>query len=91
MDIEAEADEIVDRLWTLGEELERAEPARLREIHGESFERYQRAVPSLLPLRGAWREAGSERWSFASALRNREHWMILALVVITWALMWRAY
>ena len=31
---------------------ERVEPARLRALHGEAFERYHRAVPALLPAWG---------------------------------------
>jgi len=31
-DVPAEADRIVDRLWSLGRELEKAKPARLREL-----------------------------------------------------------
>ncbi|NQT13770.1 MAG: hypothetical protein HQ582_13540 [Planctomycetes bacterium] len=32
IDLELEADAVVDRLWTLGEELQEAPPARLREL-----------------------------------------------------------
>ena len=32
MDVEAEADAVVDKLWTLADELQRADPARLREL-----------------------------------------------------------
>jgi site-specific DNA recombinase len=32
VDLEAEADAVVDKLWTLAEELQNAEPARLREL-----------------------------------------------------------
>jgi protein-S-isoprenylcysteine O-methyltransferase Ste14 len=68
---------------------ERVEPARLREIHGEAYERYRAAVPPLLPRRTAWPEASSARWSASLALRNREHWMVVGLTAILAFLSWR--
>jgi hypothetical protein len=70
---------------------ERVEPARLRAIHGEAYERYRRAVPSLLPVRGAWADAERGRWSRDRALRNREHWMVVALAAVLVFLAWRAF
>jgi protein-S-isoprenylcysteine O-methyltransferase Ste14 len=70
---------------------ERVEPARLLELHGESFERYRREVPALLPLHGAWKHGSVDRWSWSRALANREHWMVLALAAVVAFLLWRSY
>jgi len=70
---------------------ERVEPARLRELHGEAFERYRREVPALLPLGGGWSHAARDGWSGPRALANREHWMVLALAAIVAFLLWRSY
>jgi protein-S-isoprenylcysteine O-methyltransferase Ste14 len=70
---------------------ERVEPARLRALHGEAYERYRREVPSLLPRPTPWPPAAAGRWSAARALGNREHWMVAALAGIAAWLLWRAY
>jgi protein-S-isoprenylcysteine O-methyltransferase Ste14 len=70
---------------------ERVEPGRLRQFHGDAYERYYRAVPALLPVRGAWEGAAAGRWSAARALRNREHWMVVGLAAVLAFLLWRAY
>ena len=69
---------------------ERVEPARLRAIHGESYERYRRAVPSLLPSLRPFDAASTDRWCPGRMLRNREHWMVFALLAATAFLLWRA-
>ena len=70
---------------------ENVEPARLRETHGELYEVYFKAVPALFPRRSPWPGASNDGWHSSRLLRNREHWMALALTAITLLLMWRAY
>ena len=41
IDLDAEADAVVDRLWGLGEELQQADPARLRELLRRMVERIE--------------------------------------------------
>ncbi len=67
------------------------EPARLRETHGDLYEVYFKAVPALFPRRSPWPGASNDGWHSSRLLRNREHWMVLAVTAITWLLMWRAY
>ncbi len=69
---------------------ERVEPARLREIHGEPFERYFDAVPALFPAWKPYPDAIDRRWSARRMLRNREHWMVVGLVLAILFLLWRA-
>lgn len=70
---------------------ERVEPARLREMHGEPFERYFRAVPALFPALEPYAESSTLAWSSDRMFRNREPWWIVAIVAITLYLLWRAY
>lgn len=70
---------------------ERVEPARLREVHGEPYEDYYRAVPALFPSLRPYAAAPAVGWSSDHMLRNREHWMILGLVAVTLLLLRRAY
>jgi protein-S-isoprenylcysteine O-methyltransferase Ste14 len=70
---------------------ERVEPDRLREKHGEAFERYYRAVPALFPTMHPYPEGASAGWSSDRMLRNREHWMVVAVVGISLLMLWRAY
>jgi protein-S-isoprenylcysteine O-methyltransferase Ste14 len=60
---------------------ERVEPARLREFHGESYERYRVAVPALFPVLRPYPEAVQRAWSLQRMLRNREHWMVIGLAI----------
>lgn len=69
---------------------EKVEPARLRETHGEPYERYFRAVPALFPALRPWAGGGREPWRTERMLRNREHWMVIGLSAITLLLLWRA-
>ena len=62
---------------------ERVEPARLREEHGEPFDRYFDAVPALFPTLPPYAEAGSGRWQFDRLVRNKEYWMVVLLASIT--------
>jgi protein-S-isoprenylcysteine O-methyltransferase Ste14 len=60
---------------------ERVEPARLGQLHGAAYDRYRAAVPALFPRLGAWPESGRTSWSATRFVRNREHWMVLGLLV----------
>lgn len=70
---------------------ERVEPARLRQVHGEAYERYFRAVPALFPTFRPYPEGASVGWSSERMLRNREHWMVIGLALLTLLMLWRAY
>ncbi len=70
---------------------ERVEPARLRERHGDAYERYFRAVPALFPMLHPYPEGASAGWSSDRMLRNREHWMLAGVLLISLLLLWRAY
>jgi protein-S-isoprenylcysteine O-methyltransferase Ste14 len=70
---------------------ERVEPARLRLLHADSYETYHRAVPSLFPSLRPWPGASSAGWHSARMLRNREHWMVLGLGLVSLWLLWRAH
>jgi len=70
---------------------ERVEPARLREVHGEPYERYFRAVPALFPTLRPYPASEPIGWSSERMLRNREHYMVLVLTALTLFLLWRAY
>ena len=70
---------------------ERVEPARLREAHGKSYERYFRSVPSLLPARTPYPESTATGWSSDRMLRNREHLMLIAVIALTLILLRKAY
>lgn len=69
---------------------ERVEPARLSATHGEAFDRYYRAVPALFPTLRPYPDAIDRRWSMERMLRNREQWMIIGLLAVTFFLYWRA-
>lgn len=70
---------------------ERIEPARLRETHGEVYERYFEAVPALWPSFRPYPESASAGWSSERMLRNREHLMVIGLAIVTLFLLWKAY
>jgi protein-S-isoprenylcysteine O-methyltransferase Ste14 len=70
---------------------ERVEPARLRAVHGENYDRYHKAIPALFPTLLPYADANATGWSSRRMLRNREHWMVLGLLVVSLFLLWRAY
>ena len=70
---------------------EQVEPARLREVHGDAYEQYRAAVPALFPTVRPYAEGASSGWSSDRMLRNREHWMLISLTLITLFLLWQAY
>lgn len=69
---------------------ERVEPARLRAAHGEPYDRYFRAVPALFPSLSPYPDGQASGWRKDRMLRNREHWMVIGLSVITLLMFWRA-
>ncbi len=70
---------------------ERVEPTRLRWVHGEPYEVYHKAVPSLFPRRSPWPGGSDSGWHSSRMLRNREHWMLVGLGLVSLLLLWRAY
>lgn len=70
---------------------ERVEPARLCEVHGEEYQRYYRAVPALFPSRRPYDGGSGPGWSSERMLRNREHWMVAGVLLLSLYLLWRAY
>ena len=70
---------------------ERVEPARLRETHGEAYDRYFRAVPALFPTLRPFADPNRIGWSSDRLRRNREGWMVAGLALVTLFLLWRAY
>jgi protein-S-isoprenylcysteine O-methyltransferase Ste14 len=70
---------------------ERVESARLRELHGEPYERYHDEVPALIPSVQPYRQGSSAGWSSDRMLRNREHWMVIGLVGLTLLMLARAH
>ena len=56
----------------------RVEGSRLERIHGEAFVRWRESVPILLPSLRAY-PGGTDRFSFAQAVRNQEPFVILGL------------
>jgi protein-S-isoprenylcysteine O-methyltransferase Ste14 len=70
---------------------ERVEPARLHQAHGAAYERYRRSVPVLFPAAHPYPESTALGWSSDRMLRNREHWMVIALIAVTLILLSRAY
>jgi len=70
---------------------ERIEPARLRATHGDAYERYFDAIPALFPTLLPYAEISPAGWSSRRMLHNREHWMIVGLLLAALLLLWRAY
>lgn len=68
---------------------ERVEPARLAGVHGEAYERYFRAVPALWPKLRPYDEGPGSRWTMARMLRNREHYMVVGLLLVVLFFVWR--
>ena len=72
--------------WFLGVYMrrkEKVEPARLREEHGEAYDKYFEAVPALFPTFRPYQHATPAKWSMERMLRNREYWMVIGLLVLT--------
>jgi len=60
----------------------RVEGSRLREIHGAAWEQYFRSVPILFPRLTPY-GANVRGWTSERMRRNREHWMLVGVVVVT--------
>ena len=72
--------------WFLGVYMrrkERVEPARLREEHGEAYDRYFEAVPALFPTFRPYQDFTPADWSVERMMRNREYWMVIGLLLIS--------
>jgi protein-S-isoprenylcysteine O-methyltransferase Ste14 len=61
---------------------ERIEPARLREEHGDAYDRYFKAIPALFPTLKSYDATSDLTWTWARLLRNREQWMVIGLSLI---------
>jgi len=70
---------------------ERVEPARLEAEHGDAYVRYRRAVPALFPTLRPYQHGSTSGWSSERMLRNREHWMVIGILLISALLLWKAY
>ncbi len=84
---------VVGWAWFLGVYMrrkERVEPARLREEHGEAYDRYFEAVPALFPTFRPYQGYTPASWSAARMKRNREYWMVIGLLGVTAFLLWKA-
>ena len=69
---------------------ERVEPARLREEHGEAYDRYFEAVPALFPTLSPYQDFTPASWSVERMMRKREYWMVIGLLGVSAYLLWRA-
>jgi len=69
---------------------ERVEPARLREEHGEAYDRYFEAVPDLFPTLSPYKDYTPAKWSVERMIRNKEYAMVIGLAGVTAFLLWRA-
>ena len=69
---------------------ERVEPARLRALHGEAFDRYRASVPALFPTGSPYPAGEPSKWSAARMARNREYLMVAALALVVGFLFLRA-
>ncbi len=61
---------------------------RLREIFGEAWDRYDRAVPDYFPKLTRYEGAEKRPWSWAAACENSEQWTPLAIAAGLAALVW---
>ena len=78
--------------WFLGVYMrrkEKVEPARLREEHGEAYDRYSEAVPALFPTLRPYKDFTPASWSMERMVRNKEYAMVIGLAGITAYLLWR--
>jgi protein-S-isoprenylcysteine O-methyltransferase Ste14 len=79
--------------WFLGVYMrrkERVEPARLRQEHGEAYDRYFDAVPALFPTFRPYADFTPAAWSAQRMKRNREYWMVICLLAVSAYLLWQA-
>jgi len=84
---------VIGWAWFLGVYMrrkERVEPARLREEHGDAYDRYFKAVPALFPTLTPYADYTPAAWSVERMKRNREYWMVIGLLGVSAYLLWRA-
>lgn len=60
----------------------RVEGSRLRELHGGAWEQYFRSVPILFPRLSPHGE-NVRGWDASRMKRNREHWMLIGVTLVT--------
>jgi protein-S-isoprenylcysteine O-methyltransferase Ste14 len=60
---------------------------RLRDIFGEAWDHYDRAVPDYFPKLTRYERASNAPWSWKAARENSEHWTPLAIAAGTLALL----
>jgi len=60
----------------------RVEGVRLQEIHGGAWEEYFKSVPILFP-RLSPHGTNLRAWDASRMTRNREHWMVAAVTLVT--------
>jgi protein-S-isoprenylcysteine O-methyltransferase Ste14 len=70
---------------------ERVEPARLRALHGDAYDRYFRAVPALIPTLKPYPNASNLGWSSDRMFRNREVWMVVGILAVSVFLLYRSH
>ncbi|HEX4824968.1 MAG TPA: isoprenylcysteine carboxylmethyltransferase family protein [Candidatus Polarisedimenticolaceae bacterium] len=70
---------------------ERVEPARLRAIHGDAYDRYFKAVPALIPTLRPYQNASNLGWSSDRMFRNREVWMVVGILAVSVFLLYRSH
>jgi protein-S-isoprenylcysteine O-methyltransferase Ste14 len=68
----------------------RVEGSRLREIHGKAWESYFRSVPILFPRLTPVGE-NVRSWEAGRMRRNREHWMLMGVALVTILFALKAY
>jgi protein-S-isoprenylcysteine O-methyltransferase Ste14 len=84
---------VIGWAWFLGVYMrrkERVEPARLRQEHGEAYDRYFKAVPALFPTFTPYADYTPAAWSAQRMKRNREYWMVIGLLAVSAYLLWKA-
>jgi protein-S-isoprenylcysteine O-methyltransferase Ste14 len=64
---------------------------RLREIFGEAWDHYDRAVPDYLPRLSRYERATDRPWSWAAACDNSEQWTPLAMTAGLAAVIWNGW
>lgn len=71
---------------------DRVESGRLLARYGDAYARYRREVPALFPRLTPYDPGGTAPgWSSDRLVRNREPWMLAAIVAVTLFFLWKAY
>ncbi len=69
----------------------RREGGRLREIFGEAWDHYDRAVPDYFPRLARYDRAADRPWSWGAACGNSEQWTPLAMAAGLAAVIWNGW